>query len=137
MSQNHVEATFEVAGFTPVELGAELIRTAMESGIATIEKRFTGAIEGRSTALFSSSQNAETGVGTYVALEAFAGRLDGRKGAFNFVHSASTHDDDRYGEFFGIVEQSGSGALAGIRGAGGLSVEPDGTHRMWFDYTLN
>ncbi|WP_317445125.1 DUF3224 domain-containing protein [Streptomyces collinus] len=31
---------------------------------------------------------------------------------------------------------SGTGALTGIRGAGGLAVEADGTHRIWFDYEV-
>lgn len=136
MSQTRVEATFTVTAFEPVEIGPELVETAMESGVATMEKRYFGAVEGRSTTLFSSSRDAETGAGTYVALEGFEGTLNGSDGAFNFLHSASTHGEDRYGEFFAIVDGSGTSGLTGIGGSGGMAVDPDGTHRMWFDYTL-
>ena len=43
---------------------------------------------------------------------------------------------DRYGEFFAIVEASGTEGLAGISGGGGMTIDEDGTHRVWFDYTL-
>jgi hypothetical protein len=137
MTENHAEGTFNVASFDLVELDpAVLIATAMETGIATMEKRYAGNIEGRSTTLFTSSRHAETGAATYVALESFEGSLNGVAGSFNYVHSASTHGEDRYGEFFSIVGASGTGGLAGINGTGGLAVEPNGTHRIWFDYTL-
>jgi hypothetical protein len=71
-----------------------------------------------------------------VALESFEGSLDGRTGTFNFVHSASTGGSDRTNEFFLIVPASGTGDLAGITGSGGLSIDADGTHRIWFDYDL-
>ena len=76
------------------------------------------------------------GAGTYVALEAFAGTLDALAGTFVFVHAASTHGADRYGELFTIAQGSGTGELAGISGTGGLSVDADGTHRLWFDWDL-
>ncbi|WP_326699914.1 DUF3224 domain-containing protein [Streptomyces sp. NBC_01754] len=31
---------------------------------------------------------------------------------------------------------SGTGAPAGISGGGGMAVDADGTHRVWFDYDL-
>jgi hypothetical protein len=31
---------------------------------------------------------------------------------------------------------SGTGELAGICGAGGMAVDADGTHRIWFDHEL-
>lgn len=135
-SRGHAAATFEVTGFTPVEIGTELVPTAMESGVAVIEKRFTGAVAGRSTALFSSSRDVGSGAATYAAIEAFEGTLDGRSGSFNFLHIASTHGEDRYGEVFSVVEQSGTGDLAGLTGSGGMAVDPDGTHRIWFDYDV-
>ncbi len=138
MTQNRAEGTFSVAGFDLVELDpAVLIATAMETGIATMEKRYAGEVEGRSTTLFTSSRNAETGAATYVALESFEGSLNGVAGSFNYVHSASTHGQDRYGEFFSIVAASGTQALAGISGAGGMTVDPNGTHRIRFEYDLD
>jgi hypothetical protein len=51
--------------------------------------------------------------------------------------SATTTGSDRTDEFFTIVPSSGTGKLAGISGAGGMTVDPDGTHRIWFDYELD
>ena len=55
-----------------------------------MEKQFEGAVAGRSATLFTAAFDQATGVGTYVAMESFEGTVDGREGAFNFVHSAST-----------------------------------------------
>lgn len=135
MSQRSA-GTFEVRGFTPATVvPAFEVTTAMGLGVATMEKRFTGAVDGRSATWFSGGQ-APGGAGTYVALEAFTGTLDGREGTFVFVHAASTHGEDRYGEFFTIAEGSGTGDLAGIAGTGGLRVDADGTHRIWFDWDV-
>jgi hypothetical protein len=57
-------------------------------------------------------------------------------GTFNFAHLASTRGADRIDEAFVIVPGSGTGGLAGICGSGGLTVDADGAHRVWFGYTL-
>ncbi len=130
------EGTFEVRRFTPADVPASVaVSNAMQLGVATMEKQFTGGVDGTSATWFTGGQ-AVGGAGTYVALEAFAGSLSGRPGTFAFVHAASTHGQDRYGEFFTIAEGSGTGALAGISGGGGLSVDADGTHRVWFEWDL-
>jgi hypothetical protein len=94
-------------------------------------------VVGHSSTLFTSAFDQATGVGTYVAMESFEGSLDGRQGAFNFAHSATTHGTDRSAEYFVIVPTSGTGELAGISGGGGLSIDEDGTHRIWFEYELD
>jgi hypothetical protein len=131
------EGTFTVSGFTgvPVDV-ADPVQTALGVGVATMEKRYAGAVQGRSTTLFTSAFDPERGVGTYVAMESFEGSLDGRSGTFNFAHVASTRGNERSGEFFTIVDGSGTAELAGIVGSGALQVDPDGTHRMRFDYSL-
>lgn len=137
MNQTRAEGTFNVASFELVELHPPVvITTAMETGVSTMEKRYSGDVEGRSATLFTSSRNAETGAATYVALESFEGSLNGIGGSFNYIHSASTHGEDRYGDFFSIVGASGTGGLAAISGAGGMTVDDNGTHRIWFDYSL-
>ncbi|MEV4612975.1 DUF3224 domain-containing protein [Kitasatospora sp. NPDC049258] len=130
--------TFSVKSFVPTELvPAPAIGTNLPVGVATLEKSFEGEVVGRSATLFTAAFDQETGVGTYVAMESFEGSLNGREGAFNFAHSATTSGSDRTAEFFTIVPASGTGELAGIRGGGGLAVDADGTHRMWFDYELD
>src|SRR4051812_27974056 len=131
------EGTFTVSGFAGVSVDVpDPVQTALGVGVATMEKRYAGAVQGRSTTLFTSAFDPERGIGTYVALESFEGTLDGRPGTFNFAHVASTSGADRSGEFFTIVAGSGTGELAGITGGGALVVDDDGTHRMRFDYTL-
>ncbi len=133
----HAAATFSVSDFAPAPVdlpGAP--QTALPVGVATMAKTYAGAIEGRSATLFTSAFDPAAGVGTYVALESFEGSVDGRSGAFNFVHGASTTGEDRAHEHFLIVPSSGTGELAGISGTGGLAVDADGTHRVWLDYEV-
>ncbi|MFE2878534.1 DUF3224 domain-containing protein [Streptomyces roseus] len=132
------DATFTVTAFVPTELKPEpAVATGLPVGVATLEKHFEGEVTGRSATLFTAAFDQTTGVGTYVAMESFEGTLHGREGAFNFVHSSTTSGSDRTAEFFTIVPSSGTADLAGISGAGGMSVDADGTHRIWFDYQLD
>src|SRR4051794_5284301 len=108
------EGTFEVVSFQPARLApAPPDRpTALPVGVAAMEKRFTGAVQGRASTVFVAAFDQERGAGTYVAMESFDGSLDGMDGAFNFVHSATTAGTDRSGEYFLIVPGSGTAALA-------------------------
>src|SRR3982750_4516895 len=126
--------TFEVANFTPAPVPAGDIKTAVPVGVATMTKTFAGEISGRSSTLFTAAYDQATGVGTYVAMESFEGSIAGFEGAFSFAHSATTLGDNREAEFLVIVPGSGTGDLSGLTGTGGLAVDEDGTHRIWFDY---
>jgi hypothetical protein len=126
--------TFEVANFTPAPVPPGDVKTAVPVGVATMTKTFAGEVSGRSTTLFTAAYDQATGVGTYVAMESFEGSIGGLEGAVNFAHSATTLGDNREAEFFVIVPGSGTGDLVGLVGTGGLSVDPDGVHRVWFDY---
>ncbi|MDJ0382531.1 DUF3224 domain-containing protein [Streptomyces sp. G-G2] len=131
--------TFKVVSFTPAPLAPEPpVETGLPVGVATMEKHYEGAgLTGTSATLFSYAFDQAKSVGTYVAMESFEGALDGRAGTFNFAHSATTTGGpSREAEFFLIVPGSGTAALAGITGSGGLTVDPDGTHRVWFDYEV-
>jgi uncharacterized protein DUF3224 len=131
------DGTFIVKSFVPTGLVQDPpVATRLPVGVARIEKRFEGEVAGRSSTLFTAAYDEAAGVGTYVALESFEGELNGRSGAFNFAHCATTTGDDRSAEFFTIVPASGSDELAGISGTGGLSIDADGTHRIWFEYEL-
>jgi hypothetical protein len=131
------DGTFTVKAFVPTELVPEpAVPTGLPVGVATIEKHFEGEVTGRSATLFTAAYDQTTGVGTYVAMESFEGSLHGRSGAFNFAHSATTSGSDRTAAFFTIVPSSGTGELTGISGGGGIAVDADGTHRVWFDYDL-
>jgi len=128
---------FSVQSFTPAEVTPAIeVTTAVDVGVATMEKGYEGDIVGRSSTLFTAAYDQAAGVGTYVAMESFDGALNGVEGTFNFAHSATTGGTDRTDELFLIVPSSGTGGLAGITGGGGMTVDEDGTHRIWFDYDL-
>jgi uncharacterized protein DUF3224 len=131
-------ADFRVASFeaAPLDPPSSPVETALPVGVAAMEKHYEGEISGRSTTIFVSAFDPERGVGTYVAMESFEGSLDGRAGTFNFVHGATTSGADRTHEHFVIVPGSGTGALASIRGSGGIAVDGAGRHETWFDYEL-
>lgn len=131
--------TFKVTEFTPAPVpgAGGGVETAVAVGVSTMEKQFEGEVVGRSGTLFTAAFDQGRGVGTYVAMESFEGALDGREGTFNFAHAATTTGDGgRADEYFAIVPASGTGALAGISGSGGIAVDEDGTHRIWFDYEI-
>jgi hypothetical protein len=129
--------TFSVASFEPTDLTVEpAVTTALPIGVARMAKTYEGDVSGRSATVFTAAFDQATGQGTYVAMEAFEGTVDGRAGSFAYVHSATTSGADRSHEFFLVVPASGTGELTGIRGGGSLAVEADGTHRVTFDYDL-
>jgi|SRR5690606_22793460 hypothetical protein len=127
--------TFKVADFTPAPMPSTTIKTALPVAIATMEKRYEGEVVGRSATLFTSA--FDQGTGTYVAMESFEGALHGRTGTFNFAHSATTQGEGMDNTFFVIVPASGTGELTGITGTGGIAIDADGTHRIWFNYELS
>ncbi|MCX4744337.1 DUF3224 domain-containing protein [Kitasatospora sp. NBC_01287] len=129
--------TFSVKNFVPTDVvPTPAVATGTPAGVATMEKHYEGEVVGHSATLFTAAFDQTTGVGTYLALESFEGSLHGRAGTFNFAHSATTTGSDRTAEFFTIVPSSGTGELTGITGAGGMTVDADGTHRVWFDYEI-
>ena len=130
-------ATFRDLSFVPTPVTPEpAISTALPVGVSLMEKRYEGAIEGRSATVFTAAFDQATGVGSYLAMESFEGSVDGRHGTFNFMHTASTSGADRVDEFFRIVASSGTGDLFGITGGGGMTIDADNVHRVWFDYEL-
>lgn len=132
-------ARFTVSSFKPAPVEQEApINTALPVSVATMIKVFEGEAEGRSATVFTSAYDQESTVGTYLAMESFEGSLNGARGSFNFIHAAATTSDGRpHPELFSIVASSGTGELQSIRGAGGLTVDDDGVHRVWFDYELD
>lgn len=128
-------STFIVTDFSPSDQDLD-VETALPTGLATITKRFSGAIEGHSQALFCSAFDPTHG-GTYVALESFDGLVDGRRGSFSFAHAATTGAaGGREDAWFRIVAGSGTGELVGIRGTGDIQIDEDGTHHLTLMYEL-
>lgn len=100
-----------------------------------MRKEFNGDIEGSSQTQFTYAFDPERG-GTYLAIEAFEGSINGRSGACNIVHSATTTGTDRIGEMVLIAPGSGTADLTGITGTGSITIDADGTHHLALDYEL-
>jgi Protein of unknown function (DUF3224) len=131
------DGTFSVKSFIPTDLVQEPdVPAGVPVGVARIQKEFEGEVAGQSSTLFTAAFDQQTGIGTYLAMESFAGSVASREGSFNFAHSATTHGTDRAADSFVIVPSSGTGELAGITGTGGIAIQPDGTYRIWLDYEL-
>jgi hypothetical protein len=130
-------STFTVETFEPTDVAPPETTTATPVGVARMVKRFRGGLEGRSETLFTSAFDQAKGVGTYVAMESFAGSLDGRSGTVNIAHTATTDGGpDRLHEVVVIVPASGTGELAGLTGTGRMHIAADGTHHLDLDYEI-
>jgi hypothetical protein len=130
-------ATFSTQNFKPTGLSpTPEITTSLPVSISTMDKCYSGAIDGVSSTVFTAAFDQTTKTGSYIAIESFKGAVNGKEGAFNFIHSASTTGTDRADEFFCLVGGSGTGDLRGISGSGGIKIDTDGTHRIWMNYQL-
>jgi hypothetical protein len=100
---------------------------------AHISKTFTGDLTGTSeTDLITvTAENPAA----YVAIERFTGTLHGHKGSFVFSHEAGGTDGTPW-MTWKIVESSGGGELAGIKGAGEIIIDEDGGHSYVVNYEL-
>lgn len=98
-----------------------------------ISKTFTGDLVGTSeTDLITvTAENPAA----YVAIERFNGTVHGRKGSFILSHEAGGKDGTPW-MTWKIVESSGTGELAGMRGAGEIIIGEDGGHSYVLDYEL-
>ncbi len=129
---NHARGTFEVT-LTPQKPDnpeAESVRL----GRMSIDKKFSGDLEGASQGEMLSVMTAVKGSAGYVALERVSGTLHGRNGSFVLQHSG-TMTRGAPELTVTVVPDSGEGQLTGI--AGRLTIKiVDGKHFYEFDYTL-
>jgi Protein of unknown function (DUF3224) len=71
----------------------------------------------------------------YAGIERFDGTLHGRTGGFVLSHDAGGAKGAPW-MTWKIVETTGTGELAGIRGEGQIIIGPDGGHSYTLDYEL-
>lgn len=130
----HATGTFAVK-ISP----AEASPIAQEAGIGrmTIDKTFSGSLEGTSKGEMLTGGAESTGAMAYVALEHVTGTLDGRSGSFLLMHNATMlKSDPRSGALqIVVVPQSGIGELAGITGKMTIAIE-GGKHNYDLEYQL-
>jgi len=102
---------------------------------AHLTKTFHGDIEGTSTTDLLMAMPPVESSAAYVGFERLVGSVHGRVGTVVFHHSAIASDGADAAPWT-VVQDSGTGALAGLRGRGKLTVDADGGHAFTLDYEL-
>ncbi|MDQ2710775.1 MAG: DUF3224 domain-containing protein [Acidobacteriota bacterium] len=131
----HAKGAFEVK-IVPAE--SSPIGQQGTIGRMTIDKTFSGALEGSSKGEMLTGITQSTGSMAYVAIERVAGKLDGRDGTFVLMHNATMlKGDPKAGEMqVVVVPSSGTGELAGLTGKMTIVIDSAGKHTYDFEYTL-
>ena len=128
----HATGTFAVK-ISP----AEASPIAQEAGIGrmTIDKTFSGSLEGTSKGEMLTGGTEATGAGAYVALERVTGKVDGHSGGFLLMHDGTMLKNSVGAGHVVVVPQSGTGELAGITGKMTIVIE-GGKHNYDLEYQL-
>ena len=127
--------TIHAAGSFEVKLLPQPLADA-DSGLGrlSIDKVFSGDLQGTSKGEMLSALTAVKGSAGYVAIERVTGTLQGRSGSFMLQHLGTMNRGAPTLTVL-VVPDSGTEGLAGI--AGSLSINiTDGKHFYTFDYTL-
>ncbi len=104
-------------------------------GRPTIDKRFSGDLEGTSRGRMLTGGTTVRGSAGYVAIERVTGTLGGRRGSFVLQHSGTmTRGAPQL--VVTVVPDSGTEELTGLTGSMAILVEP-GVHEYEFDYALD
>ncbi len=103
-------------------------------GRMTIDKQFSGELQGTSKGEMLTAGTDVKGSAGYVAMERVEGALGGRHGAFILQHSGTmARGVPRLS--ISVVPDSGTGQLAGLTGTMTIDIA-DGKHSYDFDYML-
>ena len=105
-----------------------------EMGRMTLQKTFRGSLIGNSTGQMLSVRTAVEGSAGYVALEHFAGELEGRAGSFYLQHSG-TMSGGSASATISVVPDSGTEKLVGLSGEMTINII-DGQHVYEFTYSF-
>ena len=103
-------------------------------GRMTLDKQFEGDLTGTGKGEMLTAMTPVQGSAGYVAIERVTGTLQGRAGSFVFQHTG-TMDHGAQSLSITVVPDSGTGALAGIRGTFKLEIV-GGRHLYEFSYEL-
>jgi hypothetical protein len=131
-TQPETAVTARATGTFQVQLAPQ--ETAAPVGRLSIDKQFSGDLQGTSKGEMLAFRTAVEGSAGYVALEQVSGTLAGRTGTFVLQHSG-TMDRGAPQLSVTVVPDSGTGGLEGITGRMNIIIE-GGRHSYELDYTL-
>ena len=95
----------------------------------TIDKQFSGGIEGTSIGQMLSAGTDTKGSAGYVAIEKVTGKLDGHSGSFVLQHTLRPWTAVTPNLSITVVPDSGTGDLTGLSGTLNLNIA-DGQARL-------
>lgn len=126
--------THRATGTFEVQMTPQDAPGAADIGAMSLQKSWSGDLEGTGHGFFLSAGDPGQGVAGYVALETFAGTLGERAGSFA-LQQFGTMDGDDVILSYAVVPGSGDGELMGIRGNLELTIT-EGVHHYELDYSL-
>jgi hypothetical protein len=126
------KGTFEVK-VTPVAADAG-DDTAI--GRLTLDKKFSGDLQGTSQGQMLGFRSATEGSGGYVAQEKVTAKLGGRTGSFVLQHIGTMRKGSAPVMNVAVVPDSGTGELTGISGTMTIIIE-GGKHSYEFAYDVS
>ncbi|MGA4506540.1 DUF3224 domain-containing protein [Propionibacteriaceae bacterium G1746] len=100
-----------------------------------LTKSWSGDITGTGTGVMLAGGDPETGHAGYVAIEVIEGTVHGRGGTF-LLQQFGDLDDGNEILHYQVVNGSGTGELAGLRGQLDLEIDDAGVHHYELAYTL-
>ena len=101
---------------------------------AAVEFAYSGDVEGQGAMQYLMLYR-EDGTACVIGLERITGKLAGRNGSFVLQHHGGFAEGVASGDF-DVVDGSGSGDLAGLRGKGKAVARKDGSTEFTLDYQL-
>ncbi|MFI9029442.1 DUF3224 domain-containing protein [Streptomyces sp. NPDC053560] len=105
---------------------------------ASVVNSFTGGIEAAGTTCEYTIVYGTEKTGTFTGMELLTGSLDGRAGTFVVAESGFFGADGTVHCTFEVVPDTGTGELAGLRGAGTFTaVRGESAVPYTFDYELD
>jgi uncharacterized protein DUF3224 len=102
---------------------------------ASVTKAFTGDIDGEGHVEYLMMYRAD-GTATFVGLERFTGRVDGKSGSF-VLQRTGVFEDGQARESYSVVPGSATGELRGLSGHGTSSVGHGTEHPFVLEYEFS
>lgn len=126
-TNSHARGTFEVKMTPASDRDAAL-------GRFSLEKKFSGDLEGSSAGEMLAISSSVAGSAGYVAMEQVTGTLAGRSGTFALQHTGTMNRGAAQLSVT-VVPDSGTGELVGLSGKMDIKIT-EGKHFYEFDYAI-
>ena len=109
---------------------------SVTSGRLTIDKTYTGGLDGTARATMWTVDTSVKGSGGYVAIERFTGTLEGRRGSFTLLHQGTMTRGTDFQLRLVIVPHSATEELEGLTGTMAIDVA-GGRHDYELEWSMS